>query len=523
MSLHSNSQDSKDTPSRESRLRDLAHRKEELQLEREVVASKLEELDYKIIQTEAEYGALCNETALILNLPIEILCRIFEAAHNASFAEGIPNNPLIEVTISHTCRGWRSIALSLPLLWSTFRHDASELPQRIPVDRLVAYLERSGSRLLDLHFAFAESVLSEGSLALFNSMLESTITHVAHWRRFSLFSDGDVPILSFCNRLQHLEALNLEYFTMCPNTDNSLEGLEEPETLVFDELSPSVFLGGAPKLFYVRLDPTCPSKCLPPFSNVTVLRLEDDSFDLGIWNFGSYSTFLEILALPSLSSLSIVGEMFSKPDSPHSSKITMNNLKHLRYGADDNLIVHFLPFLLAPLLETLILNNIELPLPPSPFPEFMQPFSKLHSLELLHCIDTDTGFFTSFAALTPNIINLTIIDNPDFSSICHNMVKQLNKEGTTLWPNVKVLTGILLNEDSLNHYINFAEMFKNPELIICIGASFANDWRFMDPESYELLQPICILEQMPPGKRLVSWPPGVDVPAEDDYFTIEFY
>ena len=91
-------------------------------------------------------------------------------------------------------------------------------------------------------------------------------------------------------------------------------------------------------------------------------------------------------------------------------------------------------------------------------------------------------------------------------------LEQFNEEGTTLWPNVKVLTSVLLHEDDL----------KIPEVIICAGASFADDWRSMDPESYELLQSICILEQMPAGKRLISWPPGVDVPAEDGFFTIEY-
>jgi len=513
MSFRSNSYESKDTPSRESRLRDLVDRQEDLQLERKVVASKLEKLDYKIIQTRAAYAALYNETVPILNLPIEILCRVFEAAHNVSFTEGIPNNPLIEVTISHVCKGWQSIALSFPSLWSTFHYDASELPERIPIDRLVAYLERSGSRLLDLHFAFARSVLGEGSLALFNSMLESTILHVARWRRFSLFSDEGVPILALCDGLQHLEAPNLEYFTMCP-------GLEETESLVFNGVSPSVFLGGAPKLFYLRLDPTCPSKYLPPFSNVTVLRLEDDRRDRDVWNVGSYSTFLEILALPSLTSLSIVGKQFSKPDLPHSSKITMNNLKHLRYGADYNLIGHFLPFLFAPFLETLILSNTTLPLPPSPLPKIMRPFSKLHSLELIDCVDIDIGFIMSFAALTPHITNLTITEDALSSyTTFQYMVGQLNEEGTTLWPNVKVMTGILL---SLNDYISFAKMFKNPELIIYTGTSFADYWRVVEPEEYELLQSICILKKMPDGKRLVSWPPGVDVPAEDGIFTIEF-
>ena len=84
-------------------------------------------------------------------------------------------------------------------------------------------------------------------------------------------------------------------------------------------------------------------------------------------------------------------------------------------------------------------------------------------------------------------------------------LEQLNEEGTTLWPNLKVLTSVLLHEDDL----------RNPEVIICAGASFADDWRSMDLESYELLQPICILEQMPAGKRLISWP-------EDGFFTIEY-
>ena len=79
-----------DELSRERKLRELAEKIEKLQLERE-------ELD-NIIPTQAEYGAL------ILNLPIEIMCRMFELAREASFIEGIPENPLIDITISHVCR-----------------------------------------------------------------------------------------------------------------------------------------------------------------------------------------------------------------------------------------------------------------------------------------------------------------------------------------------------------------------------------------------------------------------------------
>ena len=72
----------------------------------------------------------------------------------------------------------------------------------------------------------------------------------------------------------------------------------------------------------------------------------------------------------------------------------------------------------------------------------------------------------------------------------------------------------------LNHYISIANMFKISEVIICTGASFADDWKSMDPESSELLQSLYILEQMPAGKKLVLWPRCVDVPAEDGFFTV---
>lgn len=91
--------------SRQRKLGKIAEKLEKLQFERA-------ELDYKIIQTRAEYGALYNKTSPVLNLPIEIICRMFELAHDASLIEGIPDNPLIEITISHVCRQRRAIALS---------------------------------------------------------------------------------------------------------------------------------------------------------------------------------------------------------------------------------------------------------------------------------------------------------------------------------------------------------------------------------------------------------------------------
>lgn len=493
--------------SRQRKLRELAEKLEKLQLERE-------ELDYKIIQTQAEYGALYNKTAPVLNLPIEIMCRVFEVAHDASFIEGIPRNPLIEVTISHVCREWRAVALSFRSLWSNFRYNASQLPKRIPIDRLVAYLERSGSHPLDLHFSFSELAWGEASHPLFNSMLGKTISHVDRWRRISLFSGVDIPMHGFNDRLQWLKAPNLQYFTMCASSSDPEGG---PDS---ERLTPSVFLRGAPKLFYVRLDGTSFRNYPPPFSNVTVLRLEDET---DAWTFGSFSMFLELLALPSLSSLSIVGSHFWEPESPQTSIITMNSLKHLRYGEDYNFVGHFLPFLVAPLLETLIIKRVTLRLIPDPLPKFTRPFTNLHSLELIECTDYDPAFINSLVTLTPHVTHLTILDDSGPESMLQCVTRPFLENGIKSWRKVKFLTSSRLEEDHpISPYIDFARMVGNPKLTICTDTG---EWPFDedDHENYQILRSMCVLlESLPDKPKIVSWPPGVDVPAEEDFFTIEY-
>ena len=414
------------------------------------------------------------------------------------------------------CRQWRAVALSLPTLWSNFRYNVSQLSKRIPIDRLVAYLERSGSCLLDLHFTFSESDLGEGSQALFNSMLENTTSHVDRWRRFSLFSDVEVPMLDFSDRLRQLKAANLEYFTICPNSSE----LEPPPGFKGLALAPSVFLGGAPKLFYVRVDGTSLQTYFPPFSNVTVLLLEDEK---SAWFLESFSFFLEILALPSLSGLSLVGQHFEEPDPPHSSQIIMNNLKHLRYG-EVNLIGDFLPFMVAPLLETLIIKGTSLTFSPipSPLPKFMRPFSNLHSLELIDCTDYDASFINSLVTLTPHVTHLTIVGDSRYQNMLQCISRLFLEDRTKSWQKVKVLTSSRrLDDHPILPYIHFAQMIGNPKLTICTDT---REWAYNDQlqESYRSLNAICMLHNLPNRLKIVSWPPSVDVPAEQDFFTIKY-
>ncbi|KIK01314.1 hypothetical protein K443DRAFT_678459 [Laccaria amethystina LaAM-08-1] len=444
---------------------------------------KLRKLDHTIIKAQAEYGALYNfETAPVLNLPIEILCQIFEAAQDASRIHRVSRHPLVEVVISHVCRGWRSIALSFPPLWSTFRHDSTcDQVDRQSGNRLAVYLERSSSHLLDLYFHFRCSTRSRG---LFKPMLESILPHVARWRRFFLISDDCGSILDFPDRFKYrLEAPNLEYLSLGPAT-----------------LYPGTFLCGTPKLSYLRMDAPCPSHYFRLLSNITVLRIERH----GRCSLGSWNDFLEILALPSLSSLSIVGQHFSKPEFQHSSNIIMKNLKHLRYG-DNVLFGYFFPFLSAPLLETLVLCDI------SSSYLVREPFYMLHSLTVICC----PYLFHKLAAITPSVTHLTLTHLRPPKCI----IERCDKDGNNVWAKLKVLSGKIYEDGSrFGFYLEFARMMANPDLIIRTCPSIIKQWA--RESRIEQLQALCVLEEIP---EEIPWPPGADVPVETDFFTVNYH
>ena len=218
-------------------------------------------------------------------------------------------------------------------------------------------------------------------------MLESTLPHVARWRRFFLISDDYDSKLDFSDRLYRLEAPNLECLSLGPAT-----------------LYPGTFLRNTPKLCHLRMDAPCPFQYFLLLSNITVLRIERH-FDSDRSRLGSWDDFLEILALPSLSSLSIVGQHFRKPVSHHSSNIIVKNLKHLRYGEENILFGHFFPVLSAPLLETLVLCDLN-----SPSLDLVlvdkEPFYMLHSLTVICC----PFLFLDLAAITSSVTHLTLVD-----------------------------------------------------------------------------------------------------------------
>ena len=107
----------------------------------------------------------------------------------------------------------------------------------------------------------------------------------------------------------------------------------------------------------------------------------------------------------------------------------------------------------------------------------MRPFSNLHSLELIECMDYDAGSIMSLVTLTPHVTHLTIVDGSGYESILQCITRSFLKNGTKSWQKVKVLMSSWLDVPPLFPYIDFALMVGNPKLVICIETG---DWSFDD-------------------------------------------
>ena len=291
-------------------------------------------------------------TISILNFPLEIQGEIFTHAHHNNSSDETLLLP-VEVILSHVCSEWRNIAIHIPILWTAFKFD-SRRRASAPIDKLKEYLLRSKTQLLELFYNYEE--FNEDYGKLFIQLVEIAVVHAERWRRFTLFTDATFMTPFECIRcLEQINAPNLEYFAMCLASDYiELQDIEDQENI-----SPSVLIKGAPKLSIVRIDTSNHFNSLPPLSNLTTLTIQDSPEILEY--LYSFHTFRSILMIPSLTNLSIESSMglerlLGNPDLP---RIFMPSLKTLWITRDAH-VLSTLSLLDAPLLETLVLHNLDL-------------------------------------------------------------------------------------------------------------------------------------------------------------------
>ncbi|KDR82012.1 hypothetical protein GALMADRAFT_221901 [Galerina marginata CBS 339.88] len=493
-------------PQRDAELFRLQEKQKKCQAERKALAIRIEELDREIAEVQAEYGAVYNEPAPFLTLSTEVTCLIFDFMVAAGFittGETLTDQDkrqfLSEVIVSQVCRQWRSISLAYPALWTHFCHDGPRA-SRVPLDRFDAYLERSASQPLELWFDFRGSADREwtldGQLALF----QRSIPAIARWKCFTVLSDPTTPVDTLLSEMASLSAQNLEHFVFRPNLEANTDDSSASSIQDFamkKDLETTVFKNGAPKLKSLTLD--CSSvayTCLPPLSNITTLRLEAPYSDSG--TIFSWAAFREILSISSLENLSLVGPVLEDLDFGFHpvELITMNSLKHLRFG---NLAPLWLPFLRAPLLATLIIRKCWMPnifgyherLQAEPY-----AFPALQSLYLLETSAQTLQMAHYFARMTGLATDIAFSQETDTDSFSSFVLEQDEDLNETYWTKAVQITSNS-NRVDFHRIVRFVRARRTNNITLRIIEQNAMSWidgHSLLPNQYKELTEICTLE-----------------------------
>jgi len=463
-------------------------------------------------------------TISILNLPLETQGEIFIHAHGDNSNDEALLLP-VEVILSHVCSEWRNIAIHIPILWTAFKFD-SRRRASAPIDKLEEYLLRSKTQLLELYFNYEEEEFDEDYVKLFVQLVEIGVVHAERWRRFTLFTDVILATFECIRCLEQINAPNLEYFAMCLASIGQDQDIEDQ-----GDISPSVLTEGAPKLSIVRIDASNHFNSLPPLSNLTILTIQDSPEVLEY--LYSFHTFRSILMIPTLTNLSIESSMglerlLNNPDTH--SRIFMPSLKTFRITRD-NQVLGILSLLDAPLLETLVLHDLDLiSLYIGQDMRELTPFKKLDTIALLDCRFDFRGN-TYVGPLGVVIIyelahcaTRVIISSPNPPPSTKNSSNLLNFERCK-WPRLQCITLDLSTFSGLVSYVmSFEHSPHSHSLTVRVVEPVLKHWREVQLDFLTRLEKICKLESMKAGDPMMDeyWPAPGGIFQEDGNLKTQF-
>ncbi|KAF8163993.1 hypothetical protein BJ912DRAFT_1005322 [Pholiota molesta] len=382
-----------------------------------------------------------NESVPALSLPTEIVCVIFKMTSRSP----PPFNPValprdirnmrMEINVSQVCRLWRSMALTYPELWSTFAHD-DLWSSSIPLDCLLAYLQRSGNCLVDLYFRLGDNKRED-----WVATMDLIVLHVSRWRRLSLRIDRPWPADYLFASIEYLLAPNLEMLEVC--TPHFPE-----DTLPFGyrEFSRPFFRNGVPKLTSLRLDSTSFIRCKPRnFDTLTAVTVHiHDNFAMQSLKRTPWSTFASLISSPNLMHLSIVGQVFDIPNVSELIKYAISpRLANFRCS-DETIICFMWQLVRAPRLKLLIIKDflVDDLYSPNQFDEA----GILSSLSTLVLLDCSPVVFqnTILVHATRYVKRLTIVKSRDLdTTVMDNLLAET--EGTMIWPGLESIIYIRLD------------------------------------------------------------------------------
>lgn len=477
------------------------------------LARQLDEVNDSLSRLWTEYGDMHNSGIYINRIPTEVLCQIFSMALNFPKLAGDgyyvfeEDRPSTEVALSHVCQHWRRIALDDPSLWRSFRYKTPRW-KRDPLSRFTTYLNRSSPMSIDLFIHF--NLSSHEDMILLNA----AALQVHRWRRVTIISeDNKFNWSNFQSALQGRAAPALEYFSFRPSlfvASHVNSGHISPVT----HLTPQIFTGGAPKLTHIHLDSTVPYFFLPPLSNVTTFSL--DAKYIGPSSM-TWNAFLEILALPRLTSLSIGGEVLLGPTEEHLHQpIESHSLRHLRWSGDPDRLEHFLSYLSAPNLETLILCRMYLPPRPTR-PDASTFLPSLRSLHIIECNNLTSHYIEFLAAASPNVTSLAMSYYRPESAHLLSYLNRESAEGRTHWTKLENIATYVDGVDSAQAYLDLMRPRKREGVPLTLRVSnrLYLSWIKQMPQAFCELREMCYVVPWTRTSDILpsQWPPGSSHPV----------
>lgn len=510
---------------RDAALYKLVQEKISLEESRQHFLNEIKRINGCLQRNQAEYGKIFNENAPVLQLPIEVTCMIFNlSVSSRSFND---RKPRPEIVISQVCKHWRDVSLAYPQLWSRFSfliYSNKSLPNAL--ERFQVYLERSGSRNLELYLDFRGNAFTQaGRVPIYrrtlrnqHRLLDMAVKHVKRWKIVTLLFEFDSD-LQFPGRLSTASAPNLEYFAFLPTPVDVDLVCVVPQMI--EGLNPTFFQGGAPKLRYL-LSNCSNQRTLPPFTNLTTLRLEVQESHV-FTRFQSWEAFFAVLSMPLLANLSITGNIFFFEANNHVPIVSMNNLKHLRYAGE--CMTFMLCFLRAPLLETLCIYNDSgiIPRLEAELGDILADlvsFPSLHTLTLIDFSprpsDSDTRW-RILRQLAKNIKSLTIahsgVKTPFFRGLSNS-----SSFFKASWPDLNCITVKYrfprAQQSEFAHVHNLVLSRPKDMLRLRLSKNVQDFWRLDSPDEYKAVQENCTVEAFDAEAEKAAnlWPPGVEYP-----------
>ncbi|TFK22670.1 hypothetical protein FA15DRAFT_510041 [Coprinopsis marcescibilis] len=443
-------------------------------------------------------GSTSPSSALPAELFEHIFLYVTESPRNA---KALPKgNPLTEVTLSHVCSKWRTVAIRCTRLWCYITNDGDDrehLPERFRI-----YLERSKDRLLEISVSFCSYLRS--AVLVEQEILEILAECSSRWRCVSISVTDYVDLMDergqFRTPLRLCEAPRLEFFKF---SINSGCGHHFPFR---SNLKPNALLGGCPKLSYLQLDDSSLSAFLPQISNVTVLDIDISN---NSQSHIAWPVFLDIAKLP-LTALSVIDHEqqglsgLQLIDFP----IDMPHLKHLRWttrNAEENCIPLcsvVITLLRAPSLETLSLFDVSLE-DILDNPRTWIP--NLRSMVVVDCQDISSECILNLSSASPNLTDLVIVTTED----CHprprsllSCIGELSESrsieaGEYPWPKLRTIVAHLEQDPQLDIYRTFARRrFQAfiacggdenalPPLMLKVPEKYLDQWAYMSVQGGE--------------------------------------